>query len=437
MTKRKLSKQTTQKKIKVLAYCDSPTCATGFGTVSRNIFEALYRTGRYDIDILGINYWGDPHNFPYRIWPVGVNNEKDPYGRKKVAASMIPHMEYDILFLLQDSFILDFMPTVIPYLKNQGKKFKSICYYPIDGKPKEQWIKNVDTADYLVAYSDFGARESKSIYTNCKEPIVIPHGANLSDYKPLPKDQTIQFRQMYFGRHADKFIVTNLNRNQHRKDIPRTIAAFKKFRETVPNSLLYLHMSAKDQGWNLLEVLKSYGLDNKEDVLFPENFGPNQGYPREIVNLIYNASDLVVSTTLGEGWGLSWVEAMAAKTPVLMPNNTVMADYITQEFGYLCDSGSNPSLFTVLPHDNEVIRPLVDVDDMANKMVHIYNNYDEALLKAAAAYNWVNKELNWQGNVGKQWVDLFDKAYNDLTTEEIPDSLTLRDIDKMIEAESI
>ena len=50
-------------KIKVLAYCDSPTCATGFGTVSRNIFEGLQNTGRYQVDVLGINYWGDPHTF--------------------------------------------------------------------------------------------------------------------------------------------------------------------------------------------------------------------------------------------------------------------------------------------------------------------------------------------------------------------------------------
>jgi len=99
------------KKIKVLAYCDSPSCATGFGTVSRNIFQALYETGRYDIDVLGINYWGDPHNFPYRIWPVGTNQDRDPYGRKKVC-NMIPQMEYDLLFFLQDTFILDFLPEL-------------------------------------------------------------------------------------------------------------------------------------------------------------------------------------------------------------------------------------------------------------------------------------------------------------------------------------
>jgi glycosyltransferase involved in cell wall biosynthesis len=223
---------------------------------------------------------------------------------------------------------------------------------------------------------------------------------------------------MFFGVNADKFIVTNLNRNQHRKDIPRTIAAFKEFRKEVPNSVLYLHMAAKDQGWNLDEVVKAYGFNTKEDVLFPDKFGPNQGYPREVVNMIYNASDLIVSTTLGEGWGLSWVEAMATKTPVLMPANTVMKDLITEDRGYLCDSGTRPELHTVLPHDNEVIRPLVDTSDMANKMIEISANYDEAKAKAEVAYKWVSEELNWQGNVGKMWVDTFDKASLELLTED-------------------
>lgn len=407
MTKRKLSNQTSTKKIKVLAYCDSPTCATGFGTVARNIFEALHRTGRYSIDILGINYWGDPHDFPYRIWPTGVNQDRDPYGRNKVA-SMLGQMEYDVLFLLQDSFILDFMPKVLPALKAQGKRFKSICYYPIDGTPKVDWIKNVTTADHVVAYSEFGANESKKVLPHCGDIHIIPHGANLTDFRQLDKTHVDSFKKAFFGNNSDKFIVTNLNRNQQRKDIPRTIAAFKEFRKEVPNSVLYLHMAAKDQGWDLNEVVKAYGFNTREDVLFPDRFGPNQGYPRELVNMIYNASDLVVSTTLGEGWGLSWVEAMATKTPVLMPANTVMKDLITEERGYLCDSGTNPTLYTVLPHDNEVIRPLVDTMDMAKKMVHIYNNYDEALAKADNAYKWVSDELNWQGSVGKMWIDLFD-----------------------------
>lgn len=435
MAKRKLSKQVKQKKIRVLAYCDSPTCATGFGTVSRNIFEALHNTGRYEIDILGINYWGDPHGLPYRIWPTGINGDKDPYGRTKVVG-MIPQMQYDILFLLQDTFILDFMPSLFSQLEASGKDFKSICYFPIDGVPKTQWIDNVNNADELVAYSQFGADAAKAAQPDCKDLHIIPHGANVNDFRPLPQGEVRDFRRQYFGKHADSFIVTNLNRNQHRKDIPRTIAAFKKFRESVPKSILYLHMAPKDQGWDLPEVCKAYGFDIAEDVIFPENFGPNQGYPREVVNMIYNASDLVVSTTLGEGWGLSWVEAMAARTPVLMPNNTAMTENISEDRGYLCDSGTSVALTTVLANDNEVVRPLVDVEDMADKMVHIYNNYEEALEKADKAYNWVHKDLNWQGNVGKQWIDLFDKVYADIIEEKVR-SFSTEASANIIKAESL
>ena len=417
--KKKKSWNVELPKIKVLAYCDSPTCATGFGTVSRNIFEGLQATGRYQVDILGINYWGDPHNFPYRIWPTGTNAEKDPYGRKKIC-NMIPQMEYDILFFLQDTFIMDFLPELLPFLKQNGKKFKSICYFPIDGVPKEQWIKNVSVVDYPVAYSEFGRDAAMAAYSECPELDVIPHGVNIVDYTPLPKEQVEEFRGRYFGQHADKFIFMNLNRNQQRKDIPRTIQAFVEFRKEVPESLLYLHMAQKDQGWDLPEVLKAYGLNTAEDVIFPQNFGPNQGYPRQIVNMLYNCVDAVVSTTLGEGWGLSWSEAMATKTPIVMPRNTALTEAISEDRGYLVNSGTNPSLLTILPHDNEVIRPLVDVDDMVKQMLAIHNDYDAAMERAEAAYKWVTTELAWgaSGPIVDRWIKIFDKMYQEYLDDE-------------------
>lgn len=418
----KLDVVVPQKKIKVLAYCDTPSCATGFGTVSRALLNGLYKTSRYEIEILGINYWGNPHPFPYfKIWPVGTNNLNDPYGRKKVCG-MIPKMEFDLLFFLQDTFILNFLPELMQHLKQQGKKFRSICYFPIDGTPKEQWIKNISVVDYPVAYCEFGKKMSQEVYPDCPELGVIPHGVNTKEYFPLPKNDVERLRKEYFGIHADKFIFTNLNRNQQRKDIPRTIIAFKEFKKQVPDSILYCHCAMKDQGWDLPEVCKSFGLNIREDVIFPQNFSPNQGYPREMVNIIYNISDCVISASLGEGMGLSWIEAMAARIPVIMPNDTAMAEFITEDRGYLVKSGTNSSLFTVLPHDNEVIRPLVDVDDMVKVMLHVYNNYDEAKQKAENAYAWVHMQMDWQDHIVPRWVSVFDKAYGDLgCKEEIDD----------------
>ena len=401
-----------QKKIKILAYLDSPSCATGFATVSRNILMGLYATGRYDIEILGINYWGDPHTLPMKIWPVGTNKERDPYGRKKICG-MISQMDYDVLFFLQDTFILSFLPELMKHLQAHGKKQKSIVYFPIDGEPKEQWIKNVDVCDYLVAYSEFGKEASERVYPAVKPIQVISHGVNTLDYSVVNKAEVESFRKQYFGKVADKFIFTNVNRNQQRKDIPRTIAAFTEFRKQVKDSVLYLHSAKVDQGWDLPEVIKSYGLNMTEDVVMPERFGPNQGYPRQIVNLIYNASDCVISTTLGEGFGLAWIEAMVTKTPIIMPNNTMMSEFINEDNGYLVKSGTNSSLFTVLPNDNEVRRPLVNVGDMVEKMLDVYNNPEEAKRRAENAYNWVTMKMDWQNNIVPQWVELFDKVYQE------------------------
>ena len=401
---------------------DSPTCATGFATVSRNVLEALYKTGKYDIDVLGINYWGDPHNFPYRIWPVGNNPERDPYGRKKIC-NMIQKMDFDILFFMQDSFILDFLPELIPHLKQHiNRPFKSVVYFPIDGFPKESWVRNVSFCDEVITYANFGKVLCENTGPFAAGMKVIPHGVNMDEFKPLPAEDVAEFRKRYFGRHHDKFIFMNLNRNQQRKDIPRTIQAFYEVRKQNPDTLLYLHMAKQDQGWNLPEVCSAYGFSINNDIIFPENFGPNQGYPREIVNMLYNCTDCVVSTCLGEGWGLSWIEAMAAKRPVIMPRNTAMEEMITPDKGYLVDSGTNPSLWTILPYDNEVRRPLVDVNHLTKTMLHVINNYEEATRKAETAYEWVKSDLQWQGKVGEQWVNLFDSVAASLNSEQEEES---------------
>ena len=427
----KIKDVTKGKKIKVLAYCDSPTCATGFGTVSRNILGGLHATGKYEIDILGINYWGDPHNFPFRIWPTGINTDRDPYGRKKVF-SMILQMDFDILFFLQDTFILDFLPELHNKLHEQGKKFKSICYFPVDGTPKESWLRNVSVCDYIVAYSEFGKAEAIKASVS-KIPIVIPHGVNTTEYFPIDRNEAAAFRTHFFGTQANKFVFTNLNRNQQRKDIPRTLAAFTEFHKEVPDSLLYLHMAKQDQGWDLPEIVKAYGLSITNDVIFPENFGPNQGYPRNVVNMIYNASDCVISTTLGEGWGLSWIEAMATKTPVIMPRNTAMIENIIEDRGWLVNSGSNPSLFTVVPNDNEIIRPLVDVDDMVRAMKEVYSNPEEVNRRTKNAYNWITMGMEWVNNIVPKWLVVFDTAYENLVSGT---SQKVENIPNVIGAES-
>jgi hypothetical protein len=67
--------------IKILAYGDSPVIPSGFGTVMKNIFYYLGKSGRYDIDIFGINdrgNWKDPKIYPYHVYQALPPGETDP-----------------------------------------------------------------------------------------------------------------------------------------------------------------------------------------------------------------------------------------------------------------------------------------------------------------------------------------------------------------------
>lgn len=423
---------------KILVYADSPTVATGFGTVTRHVLKALGDTGKYEIDIFGINYHGVPHNAPFNIWPAMDPQENDPYGRKKFCYFAMQH-DFDILWILQDTFIVDFIPELLQHLeqevvKGTRKPFRVIVYYPTDSIIKEKWASNIAPANKLISYTEFGKKELGK-HTNVDDVGVIYHGVSTADFMPLPKADVEVFRSNYFGIHSDKFIFMNVNRNQQRKDIPRTIASFKQFKSKNPESVLYLHMARVDQGWNIESLCQSYGLSVTDDVILPENMEPNQGYPKDVLNMLYNCVDCVVSTTLGEGFGLGWVEAMACKTPVIMPDNTAMSELITDDIGYLVECGSNKSLWTCIPNDNEVLRPLVDVDSMVKVMQHVYDNYEEAEEKADKAYKWVTSELSWSGNIARQWQNVFKEELKKLLVK--PVKYTHTDTDKVLEVETL
>ncbi len=410
---KKINPQPTNKrKTKVIFYGDSPTCATGFGQVSRNILPALRDSGRYDVDVLGINYWGDPHDYPFRIWPMAINGQHDPYGRQRLQQHLMdPRLQYDILFFLQDTFILDFMPGMLNNLKKAGKKFKSVYYYPIDGIPKPAWIDTVNAVDFPITYTKFGFEQSVNRIPELKDRLkIIPHGINPKVFFPAPEQQVQEFRKQFFGPVADHFIITNVNRNQQRKDIPATLLAFKEFKKQRPEAILYLHMAAQDQGWNIPEVLKMLDLDISKDVILPQNFTPSTGFPLEILNLVYNASDCVISTTVGEGWGLSWTEAMATKTPIIFPNNTCLGEYITEETGYPYPSGGDVDHTVVIPHDNEIPRPTAHISKLVERLIEVHDNREEAANRAQVAYDMVTNNLVWTEHINPQWVKLFDEV---------------------------
>lgn len=421
-----------KKKIKILYYGDFLR-STGFGNVAMSIIERLLKTGDYEFEALGINYSGDPINlkesryYPFKdipVWPAVDMHEsgmRDFFGRRRLIKLLVDR-KYDLFFTIQDSFNMMWLPEHLSKLKEAKEKehenFKYVLYFPVDGDLRKEWVeKGVKASDKPITYTQYGVNSVKeiddSINTAC-----IPHGVDTAVFKPFEKESDRDaFREEYFGKdNKDSFIFINVNRNQPRKDMARTLIAFSEFVRRNPESkaILYMHCHPADAaGINLIDVCRGYlSKEVLSRIKFPDSYMMgNDGYPVEMVANLYAASDLLLTTSLGEGWGLSTTEAMACGTPVLTPDHTALREIVgeNEERGYLIpDKGD----FVIFTNDNGLKRPVVNVEAMVEKMEYIYKNREEAKEKAKKAFSWI-QDYSWDKIVEK-WDAMFKEIYKSL-----------------------
>ena len=408
-------------KIRVLAWGDY-ACSTGFGTVMRNIMSELNKTGKYEIDVVGVNYDGGPYDtskWPGTLWPaISALRTQGPYGDvfgRQVFLDLLGSRPYDLVFIVQDTFIVQPIVPQIQELQNtKPGSFKTIYYYPFDCGPREEWVTQcVAQFDYPVAYTEYAKNESrKFIGEYADSQRVIYHGTNTKDFYPLSDAQIAEARKNIFPTIDGRFVITNVNRNQGRKDISRSLLVMKELRRRGnENAFLYMHMQETDFGGSVLQMARAIGLDPNNDFTVPDprQFGAHSGFPIEFLNAIYNISDCYLTTTHGEGWGLSITEAMATKLPVVGPRNTSLPEILgDNERGWLVDSGHTPSHWIIKDNDNERMRPLMSVEGAADAIEEIIANQDEAKRRAENALTWI-KSHTWT-DVCKDWKKLFEEA---------------------------
>jgi glycosyltransferase involved in cell wall biosynthesis len=407
-------------KTRVLAWGDY-CAATGFGTVMSNIMRHLDATDNYDLEIIGINYDGgpyDPEKWPGKVWPaisaLRMQGPYQDYHGRQVFLDHLAAKEYDVVFIIQDTFIV--LPIVEKILEIQRAKevpFSTIFYYPFDCAPPQEWVTHcVAQFDFPVAYTDYAREESrKYIGEMANNHGVVFHGTNTKDFYPLDNKQ--ELKKLIFPVYEDKFIVTNINRNQSRKDLARSFMILKELRDRGHDDIVfYMHTQESDFGGSILKIASNFGLVPGVDWTLPnpQQFSAHSGFPIEMVNQIYNASDCFLTTTHGEGWGLSITEAMAAKLPVVAPDNTSVPEILGDDRGWRIPSGATPSMWVHKDNDNDRIRPLMDVEKAADAILEIKNNAEEAQRRAENALTWI-QENTWD-IVCQDWVKIFNKAGN-------------------------
>lgn len=332
-----------------------------------------------------------------------------------------PHLNYDFIFIMQDVSVItpmiDELKRIKLVLKKQNKKlFKSIFYFPIDGSyPKEIYPSSLTFFDKLITCTEYGKKEITSKNKDLLGKVeVIPHGIDTSVFYEQHDSIKINHKLELFGANAHKYVVGVINRNQHRKDIPTAIFSFLHAKQILKESgkednlFLYLHMDANDpMGWNLRFMLGQTNLKEGIDYCFPSK--PISETSNEELNNIYNSIDLYLSTSLGEGFGLTAIECFATGTLCLLPLNTAYKEMIGD--GMKKMAFSYPMRFDVCLREDAIIREQGEYEEIgeliltANRKHSLINNKIVYGLKVNAR-EFVLSKLSWS-IISKIWFDTF------------------------------
>lgn len=405
--------------MKILVWCDTPTGFTGFSTVSKNVLKILHEAKIFeDIDIVGINQFEtyyDQQEFPYRIYNPEVYPSGDIFGKEKLKHVLLSN-EYDFLFVINN---LTVIREIFPIVREKKKKsnMKFVAYVPIeqDFLIKSQ-VDGLNIIDKLVLYHRRAEDLILEYDPNLKGKTTwIPHGTDINSFYRLPNKDRSYLRSKYFGIKDEDFLVMNINRNQWRKNLFDTILGFIFFKSRIEkdnNAKLYLHTNRIDVGgiidlqiesaMNIVE--KSTGFKfNINDIRLPDPKQSN-GVSAEVLNRIYNCADLLISTSFGEGWGLTTTEAMACKVPVLVPKHTANLEIIgeDEERGFFIENNE----FEHMQYgSSDIARKGIDMVFFINRLNSLYKSKDIRISKVGNAYKYILKNTweNWK----IKWINLF------------------------------
>lgn len=287
---------------------------TGFATVTHAVLAHL----RHDWEVIvsGINYNGADHDLPYQVMPAWQGG--DMWGMNR-----FQHLcaEFDPAAVIINN---DWW-NVAEFAKIAPKGLPIIGYMPVDGGNLDPAaMRELNKLHAAVWYTRYGHREAtKAGFKGAQH--VIPHGIDTTLFQPMNRTEARRLLDLNVPKNA--FIVGNLNRNQPRKRLDLTIHIFADWvkQNRVSHAYLLLHCAQKDAGWDLRRVAAFHGVADRLLLTGSNDMSGLQSTRH--LNLIYNSLDVQMSTTLGEGWGLTTMEGMACGIPQIVPQSSALAEW--------------------------------------------------------------------------------------------------------------
>lgn len=398
-------------KKKILLISDSPYSTSGLGRMARYFMEMLpeYQwihwgvnhpkheiSPRYARPIYDINDFNGDFKI---ISPQQFGDQKDPTYAFSYLTAVIKQEKPDYVITS-----IDYNRIVAHFETIQQLKmvigFKWINYFPVDREyTYASELQSFKFPDVNVCISKFGVNKIKEFDKKVKIDQIY-HPIDAAEFPEVDNKEINEFKQKYYGGVLGKkdFLVGTVNRNFARKDPVRTLDSFIKFNKKNPRSMMYFHGSRITyEGHDLTAIANQLGI-TPQKLIFPSvDFAETDGYPQEVLNKIYRTFDLFTTSSMGEGFGFTTVEAMLCEVPIIAPKNTTFPELV-QDFGYLVDTKD----WVFFYNNYDVPWPIVDQKDFVDTMQYVYDNKEETKEKTKKGREWVIKNLNLN-TIRDQW----------------------------------
>lgn len=404
-----------EKKTKVLFISDL-VVETGFSTVAHNIIKNIQED--FEIVGLGVNYFGDPHTLDIQVYPAMNRPGGSIYGLDRAAALLIDH-DFDLVFILNDSWVISHYLDVFKRHVPPERIPPIIVYFPVDSLGHDpEWYKNFDIVTQAVTYTEFGKKVVKAAVPNLDLKI-IPHGVESADFYKI-KETRLHARQKIFGEafkelgdYENMFIVLNANRNQPRKRLDITFAGFSIFARNKPENVkLYMHSGITDASVNLIKESRRYDIENR--LIVSTSAHGVMKLPVDRLNLIYNACDVGVNTSMGEGWGLTNIEHAVTGAVQVVPRHS-SCEELFNDCGLLMETITNYTF-----DNSETIGKLTTPQELARCLEVLYNNSSLRRELSDRCMKKFSQPIYQWKNISHTWKDLFVEVAKKRNDTNVP-----------------
>lgn len=392
---------------------NSPGIPTGYGQQAEYLTNNMVKAG-LDLAILS-NYGVEGMQTTIKIagkdipaFPRGFNNfsTDNLLLNHEYAQALYPN-KTNAIFILYDSWV---------YLDAGLDNENVIIWVPLDHitipPAVAAFLKKPNVT--VISMSPDGNRQLNAAGI---QNTYIPHVIDKSVYKPTFETRGKKTRE-FMGISDETFLVGMVSANKangivHRKSFAENILAFATFWRNHPEAKLYIHAEASKimGGFNLYNLFRACGLP-QDAVIMPSVLDLRYGITRQEMAALYTAFDVLLATSMGEGFGVPTIEAQACGTRAIVSNWAASQDLVSAN-GWKVEgypSWDEPqSAWWKVPNIDGIVGALEAAYDSPRGV-------DDVSLQFA---NDFEDQKVWREKWQPFWSDYFAKKSDDTSTESV------------------